>query len=99
MAPQGGATPSADGSWHSIADGISYSITNRDTNAMLNVRIPQGVTIKSKPGAMIQMTPSVQLQGKVKFSFKKMFTGSEMAESKYTGPGEYVPLMDQELSR
>jgi uncharacterized protein (AIM24 family) len=69
-------------------DGISYSITNRDTNAMLNVRIPQGVIVKSKPGAMIQMSPSVTLQGKIKFSFKKMFTGSEMAESTYTGPGE-----------
>ena len=69
-------------------DGISYSISNRDTNSMLNVRIPQGAMIKSKPGAMIQMSPSITLQGKVKFSVKKIFTGGEMAESIYTGPGE-----------
>ncbi|KIW97008.1 uncharacterized protein Z519_02399 [Cladophialophora bantiana CBS 173.52] len=89
-APQGvpSASTSFDQSWHSAVDGISYSITNRDTNAMLNVRLPQGVVIKSKPGAMIQMSPTITLQGKVKFSMKKMFTGGEMAESMYTGPGE-----------
>ncbi|KIX10449.1 uncharacterized protein Z518_01532 [Rhinocladiella mackenziei CBS 650.93] len=75
-------------SWTPTVDGISYSITNRDTNTLLNVRIPQGSVIKSKPGAMIQMSPSITLQGKVKFSMKKMFTGGEMAESIYTGPGE-----------
>ncbi|ETI23401.1 hypothetical protein G647_05203 [Cladophialophora carrionii CBS 160.54] len=87
-ASQGGPPVSLDSSWHQSVDGISYSITNRDTNSMLNVRIPQGVVIKSKPGAMIQMSPSIVLQGKIKFSMKKMFTGSEMAESLYTGPGE-----------
>ncbi|OAP57018.1 hypothetical protein AYL99_09130 [Fonsecaea erecta] len=88
-APQGApATGGFDSSWHSTVDGISYSITNRDANAMVNVRIPQGVVIKSKPGAMIQMSPTIVLQGKIKFSMKKMFTGSEMAESMYTGPGE-----------
>ncbi|KAH0846609.1 hypothetical protein AYO21_10448 [Fonsecaea monophora] len=90
-APQGAPTTAAgsfDQSWHPTADGISYSITNRDTNAMLNVRLPQGAVIKSKPGAMIQMSPTVVLQGKVKFSMKKMFTGGEMNESTFTGPGE-----------
>ncbi len=55
---------------------------------MLNVRIPQGIVVRSKPGAMVQMSPSITIQGKIKFSMKKMFTGSEMAESSYTGPGE-----------
>jgi uncharacterized protein (AIM24 family) len=44
--------------------------------------------MKSKPGAMIQMSPSVTLQGQIKFSMKKMFTGSQMVESIYAGPGE-----------
>ncbi|KAJ9612287.1 hypothetical protein H2200_003884 [Cladophialophora chaetospira] len=87
-APQGGPAPSSGSSWHQSVDGISYSITDRDTNSMLTVRIPQGVTIKSKPGAMIQMSPSITLKGEIKFGFKKMFTGSQMAESMYTGPGE-----------
>lgn len=43
--------------------------------------------IKSKPGAMIHMSPSVTLQGKIKVSMKKLFTGGEMAESSYSGPG------------
>lgn len=33
------------------------------------------------------MSPSVTLQGKIKVSLKKLFTGGEMAESSYTGPG------------
>lgn len=37
---------------------------------------------------MVQMSPSITLQGKVKFSMKKMFTGSEMAEAILAGPGE-----------
>ncbi len=44
--------------------------------------------IKSKPGAMIQMSPTIVLQGKVKFSMRKMLTGGQMAESTFTGPGE-----------
>ena len=43
--------------------------------------------IKSKTGAMIHMSPTVNLQGKVKVSMKKLFTGGSMAESVYTGPG------------
>jgi uncharacterized protein (TIGR00266 family) len=33
------------------------------------------------------MSPSVTLTGKVKVSLRKLFTGGEMAESTYTGPG------------
>lgn len=33
------------------------------------------------------MTPGVVLQGKVKVSMKKLFTGGSMAEATYTGPG------------
>lgn len=47
----------------------------------------QGDTIKAKTGAMIHMTPNVVLQGKVKVSMKKLFTGGSMAEATYTGPG------------
>ncbi len=36
---------------------------------------------------MVHMSPSVTLQGKIKVSLKKLFTGGEMAESSYTGPG------------
>lgn len=34
------------------------------------------------------MDPRVQLKGAVKFSMKKLVTGSEMSSSTYTGPGE-----------
>lgn len=54
---------------------------------MLTVTLQQGATVRSKSGAMIHMSGTVQLSGKVKFSMKKLFTGGEMAESTYAGPG------------
>ncbi|EWZ28015.1 hypothetical protein FOZG_18292 [Fusarium oxysporum Fo47] len=71
--------------------GGNYNIAHRDTNAVLNVNLQQGATVRSKSGAMIHMSGTVQLSGKVKFSMKKLFTGGEMSESTYTGPG-YVAL-------
>lgn len=41
-------------------------------------------------GAMVAMTPTVTLKGSVKFSFKKLIAGGEMAQSTYTGPGELL---------
>lgn len=67
--------------------GGQYSVTHRDTNAVLNVNLQQGALLRSKSGAMIHMSGTVQLQGKVKFSMRKLFTGGEMSESSYTGPG------------
>ncbi|KAJ6447317.1 urease [Purpureocillium lavendulum] len=67
--------------------GGSYSVTHRDTNAVLGVNLQPGAIIRSKPGAMIHMSSTVQLTGKVKFSMKKLFTGGDMAESTYAGPG------------
>ncbi|CAG9948770.1 unnamed protein product [Clonostachys rosea f. rosea IK726] len=66
--------------------GGNYSVTHRDTNAVLNVNLQQGAVIRSKSGAMIHMAGSIQLTGKIKFSIKKLFTGNEMSESTYTGP-------------
>jgi uncharacterized protein (AIM24 family) len=68
--------------------GGSYSITHRDTNAVLTLDIAQGTTIKAKPGAMIHMAGTIQLTGKINFSMKKMFTGGQMSESTYAGHGK-----------
>lgn len=43
--------------------------------------------MRSKSGAMVHMAGTIQLQGKVKFSMKKFFTGGEMSESTYNGQG------------
>lgn len=73
---------------HGSFHGGSYSITHRDTNAVLTLDIAQGTTIKAKPGAMIHMAGSIQLTGKINFSMRKMFTGGQMAESTYAGYGK-----------
>lgn len=39
---------------------------------------------------MIAMSPTVMLRGGVKFSFKKLVSGGEMASSTFTGPGELL---------
>jgi uncharacterized protein (AIM24 family) len=73
---------------HGNFHGGSYSITHRDTNAVLTLDLAQGTTIKAKPGAMIHMAGTIQLTGKINFSMRKMFTGGQMAESTYAGHGK-----------
>jgi len=85
-APQASGPPPAQSDSGEFQGG-NYSVTHRDTNAVLNVNLAQGANVRSRPGAMIHMSGTVQLSGKVKFSMKKLFTGSEMAESTYVGPG------------
>ncbi|KAG8827226.1 hypothetical protein FRB91_002315 [Serendipita sp. 411] len=73
-----------------VFEGCSYKIDHRDSNSILSAQLQQGYTIKAKPGAMVAMAASVQVQGAMKFSFTKMMTGGEMSESRYTGPGELI---------
>ncbi|KAK2606062.1 hypothetical protein QQS21_003580 [Conoideocrella luteorostrata] len=81
--PQHGSTQSDEGAF----SGGTFSVTHRDTNAVLNIQLQQGGTVRSKSGGMIHMSGSVQLTGAVKFSMKKLFTGGKMSESTYAGPG------------
>jgi uncharacterized protein (AIM24 family) len=67
--------------------GGTYSISHRDTNAILNISLQQGASVRAKSGSMIHMSSTVQLSGKVKFSMKKFITGGSMTESTFTGPG------------
>jgi hypothetical protein len=69
-------------------NGGSYKIDHRDTNSILTITLQPNAPVRSVSGAMIHMSASVVLSGKIKFSMKKMFiTGGDMAESTYTGPG------------
>ncbi|EME87968.1 uncharacterized protein MYCFIDRAFT_184808 [Pseudocercospora fijiensis CIRAD86] len=72
---------------HGSFNGGNYSIQHRDTNAVLNIELQQGGSVRSRTGAMIHMASTVQLSGKTKFSMKKLFTGGEMSESTYVGHG------------
>jgi uncharacterized protein (TIGR00266 family) len=67
--------------------GGRFNIAHRDTNAVLNLDLQQGTTVRSKSGAMIHMSGTVELSGKSKFSFGKLFTGGNLYESLYAGPG------------
>jgi uncharacterized protein (AIM24 family) len=67
-----------------------YKIDHRDTNTLLAITLTPNAQLFARPGAMVAMTPDVKLKGKLKFSFKKMITGGEMAQSIYTGPGEIL---------
>ncbi|KAG8768666.1 hypothetical protein FRC15_005036 [Serendipita sp. 397] len=62
-----------------VFEGCSYKIDHRDSNSILSAQLQQGYTIKAKPGAMVAMAASVQVQGAMKFSFTKMMTGGEMS--------------------
>lgn len=79
------------GPWHATDSGQfnggQYSIIHRDTNSVLSVTLSEGGAVKSRSGAMIEMGGNVKIEGKAKFSMKKMFTGGTMIENTYTGPG------------
>ena len=60
------------------AEGAQFRIDHRDSNSMLYLRLQPGYEIKAKPGSMVAMDASVQIKGKLKFSFKKIFTGGEV---------------------
>ncbi|GAB0138973.1 hypothetical protein EsDP_00007192 [Epichloe bromicola] len=71
-------------------NGGSYRISHRDSNTVLTVQLAIGCPFQAKPGAMIAMSPTMQLKGEVKFSVKKMITGADMTTSRYVGPGELL---------
>ncbi|TKA62899.1 hypothetical protein B0A55_10736 [Friedmanniomyces simplex] len=71
----------------STYQGVSYTIKHRNAFSILEIRLRQGDAVKSIPGAMVHMSSSITLTGKISLGFKKMFTGGQMDESTYTGPG------------
>ncbi|KAG5916652.1 hypothetical protein E4U42_007567 [Claviceps africana] len=71
-------------------NGGSYRISHRDTNSILTIQLAIGCPLQAKPGAMIAMSPTMQLKGEVKFSVKKMIAGADMTISRYVGPGELL---------
>jgi uncharacterized protein (AIM24 family) len=71
-------------------NGGHYKIDHRDTNTVLSVTLSADAVFHAQPGAMVAMSPQIILKGQFKFSFKKIFTGGEMAQAKYTGPGEIL---------
>ncbi|KAG8950508.1 hypothetical protein FRC03_012852 [Tulasnella sp. 419] len=71
-------------------EGVSFRIDHRDSNTLLSIALQPGYQIQGKPGAMVAMSASVQIRGKMKFGFKKMFTSDDMTYSTFTGPGEVL---------
>ncbi|KAG5950021.1 hypothetical protein E4U53_005552 [Claviceps sorghi] len=71
-------------------NGGSYRISHRDCNTILTIQLAIGCPLQAKPGAMIAMSPTMQLKGEVKFSMKKMIAGADMTISRYVGPGELL---------
>ncbi|KAK4225035.1 tryptophan RNA-binding attenuator protein-like domain-containing protein [Podospora fimiseda] len=71
-------------------NGGSYRISHRDCNTVLTIQLAIGCPLDARPGAMIAMSPSLQVKGSFKFSMKKLVAGGEMSNSTFTGPGELL---------
>ncbi|EGS18528.1 uncharacterized protein CTHT_0051310 [Thermochaetoides thermophila DSM 1495] len=71
-------------------NGGSYRISHRDSNTVLTIQLAVGCPINAKPGAMLAMSPSVQLKGHYKITVKKFLAGGDMGTSTFTGPGEVL---------
>lgn len=48
-------------------DGVQYTISYRDSNSILSLRLQPGYEIKGKPGSMVAMDASVKIKGKVSY--------------------------------
>ena len=88
--PQGAVAASGVADTIGQFNGGYFKIDHRDTNALLSVTLSPNAQFFAQPGSMVAMSPEVVLKGKFKFSLKKMFTGGEMAQSTFTGPGEIL---------
>ncbi|EMD37564.1 hypothetical protein CERSUDRAFT_94566 [Gelatoporia subvermispora B] len=84
------AGPSGSAGAGGSFEGVQFRIDHRDTNTVLYIRLQPGYEFKARPGAMVAMDPSVQIQGNLTFSMKKLFTGGQLAQSRFTGPGEVL---------
>lgn len=73
-----------------LFNGGSYRISHRDSNTILTIQLAMGCPLGAKPGAMIAMSHTITLRGRIKFSMKKLVAGGEMADSTFTGPGELL---------
>ncbi|OSX66225.1 hypothetical protein POSPLADRAFT_1038546 [Postia placenta MAD-698-R-SB12] len=71
-------------------DGVQFKIDHRDSNTMLYMRLQPGYEVLAKPGTMVSMDATVQIKGKMNFSFKKLLTGGELSFAHFFGPGEVV---------
>lgn len=102
VAPQAGFAPPFAGGQGAVAaqlqnimgsfEGVQYKIDHRDSNSVLAITLPAGGVVKSKPGAMVTMSGTVQIKGgfKKKISLGAVLTGGELSESSFTGPGEVL---------
>ncbi|KAG8908947.1 hypothetical protein FRB99_000050 [Tulasnella sp. 403] len=75
-------------------EGIDYRIDHRDSNTLLVVRLAPGSVVKARSGSMVTMSASIQIKGEYNISLTKFFTGGEMTESIFTGPGEVMLAPD-----
>jgi len=92
FAPPAAAPPHQGGAANLTGslEGGQFKIAQRDSNTLLYLRLQPGAEILTKPGTLVAMDPSVQIKGKVNFSFKKMITGGELAFAHFYGPGEVI---------
>ena len=61
-----------------VFESVQFKVDNRDSNTMLYLRMQPGYEMLTKPGSLLSMDPSVQVKGKMNFSWKKLFTGGEV---------------------
>ncbi|EKM54247.1 uncharacterized protein PHACADRAFT_257964 [Phanerochaete carnosa HHB-10118-sp] len=90
MPPQQGGSGARNVDTSVNHEGAQFRVSYRDNNSLLSVRLPPGMELKAKPGCMVAMDATVKIKGKMKVSFKRLITSSDLSESTFTGPGEVL---------
>ncbi|KAG8984369.1 hypothetical protein FRB94_008009 [Tulasnella sp. JGI-2019a] len=71
-------------------EGVTYRITHRDDNTILTLSLQPNYTCKSRSNSMICMTPTVNMQGQFKISFKNLLSTGQLSQATYQGPGDVI---------
>ncbi|KAG8856239.1 hypothetical protein FRB96_006551 [Tulasnella sp. 330] len=71
-------------------EGVTYRITHRDDNTILTLSLQPNYGVKSRSNSMICMSPTVNMQGQFKVSFKNLLSTDQLSQATYHGPGDVI---------
>ncbi|KAG8873935.1 hypothetical protein FRB97_006341 [Tulasnella sp. 331] len=69
---------------------VTYRITHRDDNTILTLSLQPNYGVKSRSNSMICMSPTVNMQGQFKVSFKNLLSTDQLSQATYHGPGDVI---------
>ncbi|KAG8873934.1 hypothetical protein FRB97_006340 [Tulasnella sp. 331] len=88
--PSGSMTQQSNSDNVGTYEGVTYRITHRDDNTILTLSLQPNYGVKSRSNSMICMSPTVNMQGQFKVSFRNLLSTGQLSQTTYHGPGDVI---------